>query len=234
MKAKSTQARATRRAPSAGLRLSTSSRAATLVEASSRRGSAVDAISLAVETARRATASGARALLALDPDVLLLGQGLDTDAARVLRIPDTWNFKPKYPEPRPVKLLVEGFDRPPPIMLGHARPYYGPRVEEQGYAKEQDLLAYLSRVDVPPPAHLEALADRFAGRIRVRPMRRDRFDEDLGRATLLAVTYAVAVAHAELMLLGRLPARYRWAQRTLVALIAVMAVTLTPVICGGR
>ena len=63
-------------------------------------------------------------------------------------------------------------------------------------------------------------------------MWRDRFDEDLGRATLLAVTYAVAVAHAELMLLGRLPARYRWAQWTLVALIAVMAVTLTPVICG--
>lgn len=60
----------------------------------------------------------------------------------------------------------------------------------------------------------------------------DRFDEDFGRATLLAVTYAVAVAHAELMLLGRLPARYRWVQWTLVALIAVMAVTLTPVICG--
>jgi len=30
------------------------------------------------------------------------------DAARVLRIPNTWNFKPKYPEPRPVRLLVEG------------------------------------------------------------------------------------------------------------------------------
>lgn len=61
---------------------------------------------------------------------------------------------------------------------------------------------------------------------------RDRFDEDLGRATLLAVTYAVAVAHAELMLLRRLPARYRWAQWSLVALIAAMALTLTPVICG--
>jgi (E)-4-hydroxy-3-methylbut-2-enyl-diphosphate synthase len=47
--------------------LSISSRAATLVEATSRRGSAKDAIELAVEAARRATACGARALLALDP-----------------------------------------------------------------------------------------------------------------------------------------------------------------------
>jgi (E)-4-hydroxy-3-methylbut-2-enyl-diphosphate synthase len=48
-------------------RLSISSRAATLIEASSRRGSAKDAIELAVTAARRANASGARALLALDP-----------------------------------------------------------------------------------------------------------------------------------------------------------------------
>jgi hypothetical protein len=61
---------------------------------------------------------------------------------------------------------------------------------------------------------------------------RDRVDEGIGRATLLAVTYAVSVAHAELMLLGRLPARYRWVQRALVALIALMALMLTPVIYG--
>jgi len=49
------------------LRLSMSSRAAMLVEASSRRGSAKDAIQVAVETARRAAASGARLILTLDP-----------------------------------------------------------------------------------------------------------------------------------------------------------------------
>jgi (E)-4-hydroxy-3-methylbut-2-enyl-diphosphate synthase len=49
------------------LALSRSGRAAVLVEASSRRGLSEDAILLAVETARRATASGGRALLALDP-----------------------------------------------------------------------------------------------------------------------------------------------------------------------
>ena len=57
-------------------------------------------------------------------------------------------------------LLVDGFDSPPPIMLGHALPYYQLRVEEQGYCKEQDLLAYRAHPDIPPPKHLEALARR--------------------------------------------------------------------------
>ncbi len=76
-------------------------------------------------------------------------------------------------------LLVEGFDSPPPIMLGHALPYYGPRVEEQGFAKEQDLLAYRVHPEVSPPQHLEALAKRVAGRVKIRTMRRDCFEEDL-------------------------------------------------------
>ena len=76
-------------------------------------------------------------------------------------------------------LLVEGFDKPPSIMLGHALSYYGLRVEDQGYAKEQDLLAYLIHPDVPPPRHLMTLANRFAGRVKVRAMRRDRFNEEL-------------------------------------------------------
>lgn len=76
-------------------------------------------------------------------------------------------------------LLVEGFDSPPPIMLGHALPYYHARIEEQGYHQEQDLLAYRVHPDVAPPQHLEALTRRAAGRINVRAMRRDRFAEDL-------------------------------------------------------
>ena len=49
------------------LALSATSRAAVLVEATSRRGSARDAIELAVETARRAASTGARAMIAIDP-----------------------------------------------------------------------------------------------------------------------------------------------------------------------
>jgi hypothetical protein len=76
-------------------------------------------------------------------------------------------------------LLVEGFDSPPPIMLGHALPYYGPRVEEQGYAGVQDLLAYRAHPDIAPPRQLEALSKRVAGKVTVRTMRRDRFNEEL-------------------------------------------------------
>jgi (E)-4-hydroxy-3-methylbut-2-enyl-diphosphate synthase len=53
------------------LTLSKSKRAAVLVEASSRRRSASDAVGLAIETARRATASGARVMLTLDPALSL-------------------------------------------------------------------------------------------------------------------------------------------------------------------
>ena len=76
-------------------------------------------------------------------------------------------------------LLIEGFDSPPPILLGHALPYYASRVEEQGYAREQDLLAFLTHPEVPPPRQLAALSRRFAGRVKVRAMRLDRFHEEL-------------------------------------------------------
>lgn len=39
---------------------------------------------------------------------LAIDMSVTADTARVLRVPDTWNFKEKYPEPRPVKLMAEG------------------------------------------------------------------------------------------------------------------------------
>lgn len=76
-------------------------------------------------------------------------------------------------------LLVDGFDSSPPIMLAHALPYYGARVEEQGFEKVQDLFAYRVDPEVPHSRHLDALKKRVAGRVHVRTMRRDRFAEDL-------------------------------------------------------
>jgi hypothetical protein len=64
-------------------------------------------------------------------------------------------------------------------MLGHALPYYQSRVEEQGYYKEQDLLAYRVSPETHPQQHLEVLARRVADRVKVRAMRRDHFKEDL-------------------------------------------------------
>src|SRR3546814_3008217 len=35
-------------------------------------------------------------------------------------------------------LLVEGFEHPPSMLMSHARPYYGPRLEALGYRKAKD------------------------------------------------------------------------------------------------
>jgi hypothetical protein len=76
-------------------------------------------------------------------------------------------------------LLVEGFDRPPPIMLGHARPYYGLQIEELGYVKAQDLLAYRICPRDFPADNVARLTKRVARKVRVRMMRRACFAEDL-------------------------------------------------------
>jgi len=76
-------------------------------------------------------------------------------------------------------LLVEGYDTPPMIMMGHALPYYSGRIEEQGFTGAQDLLAYRIRSDFAAPRHLDALVARVAERVHVRPLRRRDFTGDL-------------------------------------------------------
>ena len=39
-------------------------------------------------------------------------------------------------------LLIDGFDTPPSVMMGHGLAYYGPRMEEQGFTKVKDVIAY--------------------------------------------------------------------------------------------
>lgn len=68
-------------------------------------------------------------------------------------------------------LLVEGFDTPPVVMMGHARPYYGTRLEESGYVPAKDLLAYLIDAGFTHPPIMQRLAAEFAGRVRLRPLR---------------------------------------------------------------
>ncbi|MFV0437937.1 MAG: N-acetyltransferase [Desulfopila sp.] len=77
-------------------------------------------------------------------------------------------------------LLVDGFDSPPSMMMGHARPYYGQWVEQCGYRKEKDLLAYLIDSRVAPSATRRRLiraSDRQ--RITSRCLRKSHFAEDL-------------------------------------------------------
>lgn len=39
-------------------------------------------------------------------------------------------------------LLIDGFDTPPSMMMGHGARYYPERVEEQGFVKAKDVIAY--------------------------------------------------------------------------------------------
>ncbi len=56
-------------------------------------------------------------------------------------------------------LLVEGFESPPAIMTDHARPYFGPRIEEAGYRKAKGLYAFYFDFNTQVPARLLKLAD---------------------------------------------------------------------------
>jgi len=76
-------------------------------------------------------------------------------------------------------LLVEGFDTPPSIMMGHARRYYGPRIEEQGYRKEKDLLAYLVNTEFDWPPLVQKIAARATQDVHLRPLCMSRFTEEL-------------------------------------------------------
>ena len=76
-------------------------------------------------------------------------------------------------------LLVDGFDTPPSLMMGHARPYYGRMIEESGYQREKDLLAYViaSNFEMTPAAN--RLLSRTRDQIFVRNLKKSNFIGEL-------------------------------------------------------
>lgn len=76
-------------------------------------------------------------------------------------------------------LLVEGFDTPPMIMMGHALPYYAARIEENGYRKEKDLLAYIIDSDFKHPRAMQAILTRTKNHIQTRSLQKSNFKEEL-------------------------------------------------------
>ena len=76
-------------------------------------------------------------------------------------------------------LLVNGFNTPPRIMMGHNPPYYGAHIEANGFKPARDLLAYHQ-----PPAYdfsptVKRLMKRSAGRIRMRHLNRKALQDEL-------------------------------------------------------
>jgi hypothetical protein len=69
--------------------------------------------------------------------------------------------------------LVEGFDTPPYLMMGHARPYYNGAIEARGYEKAEDVLAYVLREDMfALPENLQRLMKRLSRKMQLRQVDR--------------------------------------------------------------
>jgi len=78
-------------------------------------------------------------------------------------------------------LLVAGFDRPPVIMMGHARTYYQTRLEELNYRKAKDVIAYDYDGLRPLPRSLQAMVDKVkaSGDLKIRNLSKKHLDRDL-------------------------------------------------------
>ena len=76
--------------------------------------------------------------------------------------------------------LVEGFDSPPYVMMGHAMPYYGASIEGQGYEKAQDVLAYeIEAEKFAMPDSVQRLLKRLGGKLTVRQVDRKNTASEL-------------------------------------------------------
>ena len=83
-----------------------------------------------------------------------------------------------------VGLLVDGFDTPPMILMGHDAPYAAARIEAQGYARAKDVYAY--RMDLGyglPPAVQARVSRGLPEGVRLRPVDMRRFDEEVALIT---------------------------------------------------
>lgn len=83
-------------------------------------------------------------------------------------------------------LLIDGFDTPPVMLMGHDPRYAGPRVEALGYAKAKDLIAYMYDIDHELPAAARRKLDsRKATALTVRHLDKKRYLEEFDTVTAI-------------------------------------------------
>src|SRR4030095_15312324 len=77
-------------------------------------------------------------------------------------------------------LLIEGFDEPPLVMMGHHRPEYRAWVEAAGYGKAKDLYTFELdlRLDMNPVIYRLISTGENKPRIRVRYVDKAKFDQE--------------------------------------------------------
>ena len=77
-------------------------------------------------------------------------------------------------------ILVEGFETPPFIMMGHSPNYYDAAIKRCNYRQTQDLLAYeINNTTLTIPRIMQALLKRSADRVSVRCLNRREKEAEL-------------------------------------------------------
>ena len=78
-------------------------------------------------------------------------------------------------------LLIDGFDRPPNMMMPHGRPYYDARMQSSGFTKAKDLIAYDMDVSAPWPKDAQRLIDRTArmSGMQFRPLDMSKYAKEI-------------------------------------------------------
>ncbi len=83
-------------------------------------------------------------------------------------------------------LLIDGFDAPPVMLMGHDPRYAGPRIEALGYTKAKDLIAYMYDIDHELPAAARRKIDsRKATALTVRRLDMQRYREEFDTVTAI-------------------------------------------------
>jgi hypothetical protein len=77
-------------------------------------------------------------------------------------------------------LLVQGFDHPPTVMMGHNNPAYEHWIADAGYIGVKDLYTYAIPIDIPFPPLVERIvaSGERNDRIVIRRVDKSRFDEE--------------------------------------------------------
>ena len=77
-------------------------------------------------------------------------------------------------------LLIKGYDHPPTVMMGHARPEYRTWIEAAGYLPVKQLFTYeldISKEFPPLPRRIVAMGEKN-DRIRIRKVDKSKFDQE--------------------------------------------------------
>lgn len=77
-------------------------------------------------------------------------------------------------------LLIDGFNEPPMVMMGHHRPQYREWIEAAGYLKAKDLYTFELdiRIDMIPVIDRLIRAGEANSRIRIRDVDKSKFNEE--------------------------------------------------------